>query len=186
MPNPTSLTLPIEGMTCASCATRVEKALSKVPGVSSASVNLATERVAVELSAPVAPGVLSAAVLKAGYGVPSQTVALHIEGMTCASCVGRVEKALRAVPGVLEASVNLAIEQAEVRVVSLGAPEQDLIRAVRRAGYEAQPIAGSAPAPRRREPGWKVLLAAALSVPLVLPMLGGLFGAHWMLPAWVQ
>jgi len=187
MPNPTSLTLPIEGMTCASCATRVEKALSKVPGVSSASVNLATERVAVELSAPVAPGVLSAAVLKAGYGVPSQTVALHIEGMTCASCVGRVEKALKAVPGVLEASVNLATEQAEVRIVSQGSPEQELIQAVRRAGYEAESLtASAAPKPRRREAGWKVLLAAALSAPLVLPMLGALFGAHWMLPAWVQ
>jgi copper ion binding protein len=117
------LTLPIEGMTCASCVGRVERALAAVPGVESASVNLATERAEVRLSAAVARADLVAAVEAVGYDVPAPaipaapagSVELAVEGMTCASCVGRVERALRAVPGVEEASVNLATERATVR-----------------------------------------------------------------------
>jgi Cu+-exporting ATPase len=112
---------------------------------------------------------------------------LQIEGMTCASCVMRVEKALGKVPGVSSAQVNLATETAEVQMAAADAAA--LATAVEKAGYharvlapEAQPGAGSAPLPH----AWPVLLAAALSLPLLLPMLAGPFGADRMLPGWLQ
>jgi Cu+-exporting ATPase len=115
---------------------------------------------------------------------------LNIDGMTCASCVSRVEKALGRVPGVQEASVNLATEQAQVRAEPTTDP-QLLLAAVQRAGYEAslvEPDADVLKAPVRRvhDEGWKVALAAGLSLPLMVPMVGDLLGQHWMWPAWVQ
>ena len=117
-------------------------------------------------------------------------VTLNVDGMTCASCVGRVERALKAVPGVEEASVNLATQQA-----TLSGPTQDpqawtsaAVAAVIRAGYEASVVTPEAPAVHRKshDPGWKVALAAALSLPLVGPMLTAPLGWDWMWPAWVQ
>ncbi|MEN9437060.1 MAG: hypothetical protein RIR09_1715, partial [Pseudomonadota bacterium] len=123
------------------------------------------------------PSALSATALDIGIG-----------GMTCASCVGRVEKALKKVPGVTNATVNLATESARIAFEGDAHMEARLRRAVRDAGYEprspeqmdaaavASPWAGFGP----------VALGLLLSSPLVLPMLGDLFGQHWMLPAWVQ
>jgi len=183
-----TLTLPITGMTCASCVTRVEKAISRVPGVQQASINLATEQARLALAATGAPATAQAvlaAVAKAGYGIPEETRDLRIDGMTCASCVGRVEKALGKVPGVLAASVNLATATARVRRLAGSAADAVLLQAVQRAGYEAAVLAsGQAPAVAPRgDAGWKVAAAAALSAPLVLPMAGDLLGRHWMLPA---
>ena len=182
-----SLTLPIEGMTCASCSARVERALQRVPGVQQVSVNLATESAAVELASPVSAATLSQAVHKAGYAVPQDEAELRIDGMTCATCVARVEKALKSVPGVLEASVNLATSTAHVTRLSGTAHSPALLQAVRRAGYEAQDASAAEATPggarKTHDPGWKVALAVALSAPLVLPMLGAAFGRHWMLPA---
>ena len=182
-----SLTLPIEGMTCASCSTRLERALQRVPGVQQVSVNLASESAAVALSAAVSAATLSQAVRQAGYAVTQDEAELHIDGMTCATCVARVEKALKAVPGVLETSVNLATSMAHVSRLAGTARTPALLQAVRQAGYEAADAAGdhttlSRPKPSH-DPGWKVALAFALSAPLVLPMLGAAFGRHWMLPA---
>ena len=132
-----AISLPIEGMTCASCVGRVEAALAKVEGVASVSVNLATERADIRLNRPVDRMALIQAIEKVGYDVPQGTIGLAIGGMTCASCVGRVEKALKAVPGVTEAVVNLATERATVRGV---ASVQDLIAAVDKVGYEASPV----------------------------------------------
>ncbi|MCO2551065.1 heavy metal translocating P-type ATPase [Pseudomonas aeruginosa] len=132
-----AISLPIEGMTCASCVGRVEAALVKVEGVASVSVNLATERADIRLNRPVDRMALIQAIEKVGYDVPQGTIELAIGGMTCASCVGRVEKALKAVPGVTEAVVNLATERATVRGV---ASVQDLIAAVDKVGYEASPV----------------------------------------------
>ena len=132
-----AISLPIEGMTCASCVGRVEAALAKVEGVASVSVNLATERADIRLNRPVDRMALIQAIEKVGYDVPQGTIKLAIGGMTCASCVGRVEKALKAVPGVTEAVVNLATERATVRGV---ASVQDLIAAVDKVGYEASPV----------------------------------------------
>ena len=178
---------PIEGMTCASCVSRVEKALQAVPGVTRVDVNLATERASVSTRGTVPGSALIAAVDQAGYRVPAETLEFAIEGMTCASCVGRVEKALQAVPGVQDAVVNLATERA--RVEAVGVLPGALIAAVEKAGYRATPFddgAARAATARHGEPLWPVLLAAALSLPLVLPMVGMLFGSDWMLDGWLQ
>jgi P-type Cu+ transporter len=160
--------LEIGGMTCASCASRVEKALAKLPGVARASVNLATERARVESDATLEPRQLADAVRKAGYeatplanadfGEPTATYAatptsalqpteLEIGGMTCAACALRVEKALTKVPGVARASVNLATETATVHPQGAASADAEaLIAAVRKAGYEATLSAPPAPA----------------------------------------
>ena len=102
------LDIAIKGMTCASCAGRVEKALNMLPGVQAATVNLATEKAHIQAESPLATADVNAAIEQAGYEVVIQTITLTIKGMTCASCVGRVEKALLHVQGVITASVNLA------------------------------------------------------------------------------
>ncbi|QGZ57662.1 heavy metal translocating P-type ATPase [Paraburkholderia acidiphila] len=192
--------LEIHGMTCASCAMRVEKALAKVPGVTRASVNLATEKATVEASGGVAPAALVAAVEKAGYEavpVATETATLAIGGMTCASCANRVEKALARVPGVAGVSVNLATEQATVNTRSplTGELQDQLVAAVKKAGYEATPLAAdvdatpakSAAASDEARREWRaVLVSAVLTAPLVLPMFGHWLGLDWMLPAAVQ
>jgi P-type Cu+ transporter len=147
---PTTVVLPISGMTCASCVRRVERALAKVPGVTGAQVNLATERATVELdpAAPASLEALHAAVEAAGYGVRHETLVLPISGMTCASCVRRVERALAKVPGVTSAQVNLATERATVDVVPGLADRPALQRAVEAAGYGVgADRAAAAPAP---------------------------------------
>ena len=188
---PARLSLPIEGMTCASCVRRVEQALAKVPGVRSASVNLATERADIVCDAMPSTDAVVQAVRTAGYEVPSETLDIGVEGMTCASCVRRVEKAIAAVPGVTEVSVNLATERAHV--TSAGHVGHDAIAAaVRDAGYEAHRLTeptgqhdehlaakqGEEDALRR-----DVLIAAVLTLPLfVLEMGSHLFADfhHWL------
>ncbi|MFC2971173.1 heavy metal translocating P-type ATPase [Azotobacter bryophylli] len=142
----THLSLAIDGMSCASCVGRVERALKKVPGIAAATVNLATERADIDFAG--APDLAAAveAVQRAGYQVPERSLELSIAGMSCASCVGRVERALKKVPGVLEASVNLATERARVRAVQ-GVDGGALIQAVARAGYEAKLDTGERGAP---------------------------------------
>ena len=125
----------IDGMTCASCATRVEKVLKQLPGVTDATVNLATETATISGEADVAS--VQRAIEKAGFSVPTESFTLAITGMTCASCSTRVEKAFDKTPGVLEASVNLATEQATIKVVQ-GTTPATLMAAVERAGYGAQ------------------------------------------------
>ena len=112
---------------------------------------------------------------------------IAIEGMTCASCVARVEKAIKAVPGVRDASVNLATEKAAVRGEGLDVAA--IVAAVGQAGYAARPAdANRQETPER--PGlpswWPVATAALLSIPLIAPMLMHPFGVHWMLPGWLQ
>ncbi len=182
-------TLPVSGMTCASCAGRVERALLKVPGVEAASVNLANEQVRIDAGAADLAELIQA-VEKAGYGVPVQSLELAIDGMTCASCVGRVERALLKVPGVRSASVNLASERAHVEVLGAVEPAA-LIQAVENAGYHATSSGGAAPqaddAERRlRRERRTVIAGLLLAAPLVLPMFAELFGGHWMLPPWIQ
>ena len=131
-------TLSIQGMTCASCVGRVEKALKKVDGVEQANVNLATEQAVVESSVPLDRAALVKAIERAGYDVVvAAPIELSIDGMTCASCVARVEKALKKVPGVQQANVNLATEQAWVEADTTVSADK-LIQAIRKAGYDAQ------------------------------------------------
>ena len=111
----TSVTIPVSGMSCAACSRRVEKALSKTEGVSEASVNLASGKASVEYDGAVlGPRDLIGVVEGAGYGAEVQQTSFAVTGMSCASCVGRVEKALKKVPGILEVNVNLASERATV------------------------------------------------------------------------
>jgi P-type Cu+ transporter len=188
MSEPTTFDLPIAGMTCASCAGRVERALSKVAGARAVSVNLATEQARIEAPEGSLPA-LTQAVEQAGYSVPVQTLELKIEGMTCASCVGRVERALGKISGVNRVSVNLANERAHVELLSQ-VDSQTLIEAVRHAGYDAHVWQAEQPSDvqphRLNRERLALVLAILLSVPLVLPMLLQPLDVHWMLPAWVQ
>jgi Au+-exporting ATPase len=165
-------------MTCASCVGRVEAALKAVPGVEQASVNLATERADVTLAAPVARDILADAVRDVGYDVPATSVELSISGMTCASCVGQVEKALKGVPGVTDAVVNLATERARV---TGSVDVTTLVEAVAGTGYEAKPIdrsgdehAETAARKDAEEAALKrdVILAALLTLPVFVLEMG--------------
>ncbi len=188
------LTVPIEGMTCATCSTRLEKVLAGVDGIGSATVNLATERATVDLGAAT-PLQVAEAVDDAGFDIPEGTTRLTIHGMTCASCSGRVEKALSEVPGVTAASVNLATEVATVSAPQGLVPIEVLIEAVDDAGYDAE-VAPSDAASRAAEleqaeqaarSERRLLWASALlTAPLVAPMLAMPFGVHWMPPGWLQ
>lgn len=189
-----SIELKIQGMTCASCVFRVEKSLSKVAGVKSVSVNLATEKANVQGDVSVNLAEIQAAVENAGYSVESEDVSFGVGGMTCASCVSRVEKALR-MPGVLSASVNLATEKASVKVLK-GFQRSELKKAVEKAGYEFIDLKvssqeetrtnGSGGRKKSDHGKMDVLISAALSLPLAVPMVFEVFGKHWMLPGWIQ
>jgi Cu+-exporting ATPase len=204
--------LDVGGMTCASCATRVEKALTRVPGVTRATVNLAIEKANVVADASVAPAQLVDAIRHAGYeatlvapaapAAPPDTE-LEIGGMTCASCAARVEKALARVPGVTRATVNLATERASV--TSAGPLDvARLVEAVTQAGYEARPIAAEAAAApdappaaggsdvadaKRRQDRRErnaIVIAALVTLPLMLPMLTEWSSTPLAPPVWLQ
>ena len=116
-----TLRFEISGMSCAGCAGRAERALSAIPGVSQASVNLANHTGQITGDPGAAP--VRDALAKAGYPAREEVIRLAISGMSCASCSARVERALSAAPGVLGASVNLASEAAEVRILPMPAIE---------------------------------------------------------------
>jgi Au+-exporting ATPase len=142
-----TISLPVEGMTCASCVGRIERALRAVPGVETVSVNLATERASITTKSVIARAKLVEAIENVGYSVPAKSAGsfgpteLSIEGMTCASCVGRVERALKALRGVSEAVVNLATERATIHGTVDAAT---LIAAIEDVGYEAKVIGAAA------------------------------------------
>src|SRR4028118_651280 len=130
------LTIPVTGMTCASCVRRVERALSKKEGVASASVNFAAEKATVEYDPKTTrPNELIGTIEGAGYGTDVRETTFGVTGTTCASCVGPVERALKKVPGVREATVNLASEKAGVRYFAGEVEPRDLEKAVEDAGY---------------------------------------------------
>ncbi|CUA95637.1 heavy metal translocating P-type ATPase [Thiomonas bhubaneswarensis] len=136
-----TLRLDVDGMTCASCSARVERALRKLPGVQAASVNLATNQAEVTIDPQTATAQqLVDAVSAAGYTPLVAEATLDVEGMTCASCSGRVERALRKLPGVLAATVNLAVNRAQVRYLPAMLAPAALAQAVVAAGYGARPV----------------------------------------------
>lgn len=128
-------TIPIQGMSCASCVGRVEKALQRLDGVHEVAVNLVTEQATIQAEPSVSTQMLIEAVRQAGYDVPSQTTQLAVADMSCASCVGRVERVLQAIPGVTAVHVNLATERATVEGIANSAT---LIAALNKAGYPSQ------------------------------------------------
>ena len=138
------VTLPIEGMTCASCVAHVEGGLKEVPGIEKATVNLANERATVQFD-PEKTTVdqMVAAVRDVGYDVVTDKITLPIGGMTCASCVAHVEGGLRSVPGVLNVSVNLATERATVVMIPGTATIGDLKHAVEDVGYDVLDVSGT-------------------------------------------
>jgi len=179
-----TLSLPVVGMTCASCVGRVERALTNVPGVSSANVNLATEKAEVSSDAPMDRSALVDAIEKVGYEVPDQTVDIAIEGMTCASCVARVERALLAVPGVASATVNLATERA---TVSGSADAVALVQAIEKTGYDARLVenAGATEdglASRKEVEEALLLRDLTIAAVLTLPVFALEMGSHLFAP----
>ena len=173
------LTFDVRGMTCASCVAHVEKALEQTEGVGAASVNLATERAEVTLRPGAKAQDIVAAVEDAGYETVVEIYELEVRGMTCASCVAHVEKALRAAPGVVSASVNLATERATVRALKGPRTLEFLRAAVVEAGYEAEGVAGEAKGDRRAEEERallrRLIFAAALTTPVFVLEMGGHF-----------
>ncbi len=183
----------IEGMTCATCANRIEKALTKVPHVVDVNVNLATEKAIVKTNEIVELTTLIKVVDDAGYhAIPlsnisePSNISLSITGMSCASCVNRVEKALKSVIGVQNAVVNLATETATISGNNLNGA--DLISAIKKAGYDAEFINEQKPQKYHyKQPSFiPVLLAALLASPLLIPMLLMPFGINLILPGWLQ
>src|SRR5512143_1632430 len=147
------ITLPISGMTCASCVSHVETALKEVPGVAKTTVNLATEKATVQLAdSQVTISQLVAAVQDSGYDVPTETAMLTIKGMTCASCVAHVEGALKELPGMTEAVVNLGLGTARVTYIPGVVTSTQMKRAVSDVGYEAiEPTKGADTLDRERQ-----------------------------------
>lgn len=193
----TTLDLPITGMTCAACATRIEKVLNRMPGVV-ASVNLAAEKAHVRLAADAASpeGVVNA-IRKAGFDVPDASLELGVSGMTCVACAQRLEKVLNRLPGV-SGTVNFANERAVLRYTP-GLASPDAIRAaVARTGFEAWEtgLAAREQAKQRQQAQWRderrhFWIAALLTLPLAaqMPVMFGLAGGgdmHDLVPRWLQ
>ena len=173
-----SVAVQIEGMTCASCVGRVEKSLKAVDGVTSAAVNLATETAQVEMDERVTPGMLVSALEEAGYPALVADATFEIEGMTCASCVGRVERGINAIPGVLGASVNLATETAQVRFLDGTVSSGDIARKIAETGYAATLKTGVQEDKAERKAkeierlGKLTLLAGVLTLPVIFLEMG--------------
>jgi Cu+-exporting ATPase len=172
--------LTVEGMNCASCVGRVERGLAALDGISEVSVNLATETARFKAAEPsrVAEAVATLAAL--GYPARVATTTLAIEGMNCASCVGRVDRALAALPGVVSVSVNLAAETATITHAEGAVTPTALVAASDAAGYKARPAGGASSddrearkAEERQDLARRTALAAALALPVFVLEMGG-------------
>ena len=177
----------LECMTCASCVARAERVLTAQPGVQAARVNLADESAEVRFAAPATRDGLASALDRAGYPARQVTVQLSVEGMTCASCTGRVERVLKAQPGVVEARANLAARNATVTLWDGAATPEALAAAVSRAGFAATPQEAADPKAREKEyatlkrDAW---IAGLLTLPVFVTEMGGhLIPAfhHWLM-----
>ncbi|MFP1983921.1 heavy metal translocating P-type ATPase [Lonsdalea quercina] len=186
------LHLAVTGMSCAACASRIERVLNRLDGVS-ASVNFASEKAVISLDdARSSSSDVIAAIRKAGFDVADQRVSLAVDGMSCVACAARIEKVLNKVDGVT-ATVNFAAGRAQVSVTPGSATPEFLIGRIERAGFTARQVTvGDREAERRRRAqAWKkdrnaCVVAAVLSFPLLFEMAAMFFGqAHW-LPGWFQ
>ncbi len=181
--------LDIGGMSCAACVARIERSLGKQPGVDQASVNLATERGTIRFDPQrISLPELLAVVRESGYEPRTAHLDLPVQGMTCAACVGRVERALLKLPGVLGASVNLATEKASVDYLPAQLGPGELRAAIESAGYRVAPTPAAAGTPGEQPPQDRaarrdLLLAALLTLPLILIAMGPMLVpglAPWM------
>lgn len=167
------LRIGVSGMSCASCVARVERVIARQPGVLSAAVNLAAQTAVVRLDRVDVPLLLEA-VRSAGYEPVVERLVLAVGGMSCASCVARVERAIQALPGVISAAVNLGTESATVEFLPDSLSRERIVQAIIEAGYQAEARTGAPDAQQERQAlelaGLKRDLgfAAALTLPLVL------------------
>jgi len=178
------LDIPIVGMNCASCAFSIEKSLQSSPGIGKARVNFVNEKATVAYN-PTQTDVeqIIDTVRSTGYQVGGATTRIGIKGMSCASCVNRIEKALRAASGVLEASVNLSTEEAQINYLPELTDLKKLERVIEDSGYKAVPIREELPEDRERlerERDYKVLfrklvISSALTVPILIISFSELF-----------
>ena len=177
-----TVSLRINGMACASCVARVEKAIRAAPGVASASVNFATQRAEVSFSGSPDIGAVVAAIGKAGYETPIETARFDIEKLKCASCVNHAEKAFKSVAGVVEANVNLATNTGTVRFVAGVADADALSKAAASAGYPAHEIKPDVPvtssADRRDKETQDLSRALLLALALTAPVFALEMGTH--------
>lgn len=194
-----SVSLSITGMTCAACANRIEKNISKVPGVQKANVNLATEKASITYN-PAEASVedIIEKVKKTGYGVQEEKVKLNIIGMTCAACATRIEKGLNKVDGVTNAAVNLATEKASVEYIPGNTNVDQLIAAVKKAGYDAKVIGDADGDYERsaREKAYKTqktkfFIGAIISIPFLVMMISDFTmeygnGGFFHMNPWIQ
>ncbi|MAX33923.1 MAG: heavy metal translocating P-type ATPase [Halomonadaceae bacterium] len=197
----------IRGMSCASCVGRVERALKKQSGVTDAQVNLATEKATVTFEEHANPSQAVHAVEEAGYQPVVETAEIPIIGMTCGSCVSRVERTIEKLPGIVQASVNLTTQKAFVRFLPAAVTLPRIHHAIRDAGYEPQDQGESTQTEREDREGVqlrnKVLIAAAFTIPVVFIAMGkmipaleaiftnimphrGWMGVEWLLTTPVQ
>lgn len=180
--------LSIERLSCAGCVRRAEAAIVGVEGTAAVSVNLATKRASLELGTAGLADV-AAALASAGYPARQETAVFTIQGMSCASCVGRVEAAVRELAGVSDATVSFAAEELRVSYLDRVVSSSDVIAAVGRAGYAALPKGSGANASERRDAEVRglrhsVLLALLLTLPVfILEMGGHLYPPfhHWVM-----
>ncbi|AVM73879.1 Copper-exporting P-type ATPase A [Magnetospirillum gryphiswaldense MSR-1] len=191
-----TLALPVRGMTCAACSTRLEKVLNRLDGVAGATVSLASEQADIRFDASrTNPATLAEAIGKAGFSVPDDTLELTIGGMTCAACSTRLEKVLGKVAGITTASVNLATERARATFAAGTVAVADVVLAVEKAGFTAQVVVDgdsqmdkeeAAHAADLRRQGRLLALSALLTLPLVAGMVAHLAGWSWTLSGWWQ
>jgi len=172
-----NIDIQIRGMSCASCVGRVERALRKQPGITDAQVNLATEKATVVLEDRADPTRLIEAIDEAGYQAVVETAEIPVIGMTCGSCVSRVERSIEKLPGILQASVNLTTQKAFVRFLPAAVSLPRIHHAIKDAGYEPQDSTDEgAQAEREDREGIqlrnKVILAAAFTIPVVFIAMG--------------
>ncbi|HMK57342.1 MAG TPA: heavy metal translocating P-type ATPase [Dissulfurispiraceae bacterium] len=175
---PRKIDIPVTGMTCAACSAAVERALKKVEGVKSAAVNLPLERATIEFSESDVPKLLPVvvdAIKDEGYGVGTRKLDVAVNGMTCAACVGAVEKALKGIEGVVGASVNLATEKASVEYIPTVTGFDDFKRVIADAGYSAvlitKEFADSERETRRKEYEalrLRFIISLLLTVPIII------------------
>lgn len=180
------VTFQITGMTCAACANRIEKGLSKLEGVSSANVNFALEKASVTYDSKVV-GIdkLEESISKLGYGTAKEAVDFQIEGMTCAACANRIEKGLNKLPGVTNATVNFAMETARVEYSPNEISIADMQNKVQQLGYKAITKQENENKGDHREKEIRhqkriLLLSAILSLPLLWSMVG-----HFSFTSWI-
>ncbi|QXW29493.1 cadmium-translocating P-type ATPase [Aeromonas sanarellii] len=196
--SPIHLQLPLSGMSCANCASRITTALNKLDGVQ-ATVNFALEQAAIDLASPDRLPEVLESIKAQGYDYGQETLTFQIGGMTCAGCSARLNKMLAALPGVISADVNFSLEQARLVLVPGMQTPAALRTRIEALGFDAQLAQGSASGRRQQllereaqesAAAHQALIQVCISALLTLPLLVGMLSMagllHWHLPAWLE